>query len=342
MTELVCSPAGQSPSRIRIERGCRARLAERPATGSLVTCDGLVRKLHPDSVPSNRPCIEIEGGEPSKSFATLEQVTRALASAGIDRSGEVVAIGGGTIGDLAGFAAATYLRGIRLVQVPTTLLAMVDSSVGGKTAINLPEGKNLVGAFWPPAEVLIDPEFLTTLPDAEYLSGLGEVLKMAIGLDADLFEHCERESAAILARDLDAIETAIRHSVETKVRIVESDFREAGDRKLLNLGHTIGHALESHSGYSIAHGVAVARGIHYALDLARDQGTIDAGDARRAHAILDRFGFESTPLPPARELAPFIARDKKRAGDAIDWVLPTGIGASTTVPLEYTNSLPIG
>ncbi len=331
MTELTCAAPGHPDSRITIRAGVRRELGDSmSAENTFVLCDARVADSHPEVVPETAIAMPIGGGETSKSFDMLERVLRGLAQAGIDRNGTLFAFGGGTIGDLGGVVAALWLRGIRLVQVPTTLLAMVDSSVGGKTAINIPEGKNLVGAFWPPSEVWIDPEFLTTLPDDEFRSGLGEVLKAAIGLDADLFDFCTQNRERILAREHDALGRAIELSVRAKIRVVEADFREGHERRLLNLGHTLGHALEGVSGFTVPHGIAVARGIHFAIDLAAHVGAIAAPDADRCRELLTTFGYAPDPLPPREQLEPFVWRDKKREGNTLHFVLPTAIGASTT------------
>lgn len=298
--------------------------------------DERVAKLHPSRTPAHdvSRVLQLPAGESTKSITRLDEVLRAMARANLDRTAACLrAIGGGTIGDLGGLAAALYMRGIRSEQVPTTLLAMVDSSVGGKTAINLPEAKNLVGAFWSPAEVFIDPEFLTTLDDSDFRSGLGEVLKIAIGLDAELFELCERNAALVLGRDLDVLGTVIERALRAKIQVVEADFRETGARRLLNLGHTLGHALESARNYRIPHGVAVARGTHFAVDLAQETESLNPADAARIRALLEAFGFGPDPLESRAELMPFLRRDKKRAGEMLNAVLPTGIGSSTVAEM---------
>jgi 3-dehydroquinate synthase len=308
-----------------------AEIAARPA---LVIADARVLGAHPLRIEA--PLLSIEGGEPSKTLAALERVLRRAAGEGCDRQATFVAVGGGSIGDLAGFAASVYLRGVRYVQVPTTLLAMLDSSVGGKTAVNLPEGKNLVGTFWPAQLVLMDPAFVATLSEPEYRSGLGEALKIGIGLSAPLFDLLERERAAVLRRDPGALAAMLELALAAKIAVVESDPRENGPRRLLNLGHTLGHALEAHGAGALPHGVAVARGLHFALELANERGTIAAGAAGRCRALLAAYGFAATPLPPAAALAPFVARDKKAQDGGLHVVLPTGIGSSQTchLPLE--------
>jgi 3-dehydroquinate synthase len=218
--------------------------------------------------------------------------------------------------------------------VPTTLLAMVDSAVGGKTAVNLPEGKNLVGTVHPASLVVIDVDFVRTLPEVEFMSGLAEAVKMAIGLDAGLFALLERERDAVLRRDADVLVEVVRSSVAAKVAIVEGDPREHGRRRLLNLGHTLGHALEAWSKGQRAHGLCVARGLFFALDLAGDLGAMSARDRERCALLLRAYGYEADPLPRRAELAPFLARDKKVVGATVHFALPTGIGQSRVEPLE--------
>ncbi|MDA0933214.1 MAG: 3-dehydroquinate synthase [Planctomycetota bacterium] len=339
MIELRCAPADGRPTLVRIGSGILgdgvlAAAGQRfPGRRTFVVADR--------SVSAATGCVGaaaghagatilVDGGEPLKSFGGVEDLLRRLVRAGADRSSVLVAVGGGSVGDAVGLAAALLLRGVELVLAPTTLLAMVDSSVGGKTAINLPEGKNLVGAYWPASEVWIDPGFLATLPENEWRSGLGEVLKVAIGLDAELFEHCERHAESLLARDVDATTTAITRSIAAKISVVESDPLETGPRRLLNLGHTLGHALEIASDFSIPHGIAVARGLHHAIDVATTAGKLAAADAQRIRKLLASFGFEPAPLTGRQALLQLVERDKKVVGGQLHAVLPTGIGSSAT------------
>jgi 3-dehydroquinate synthase len=333
--QLHCKPPGAIGTEVRIGAPVRTGL------GALLeaACGDRVRFVIADrqALPafSTEPVVDrlLEGGEAIKCMAGLGSLLADLADRRIDRRGVVVAIGGGATGDLGGLAAALWLRGVELVMVPTTLLSMVDSSVGGKTAIDLPQGKNLVGAFWPASLVLIDLGFVTTLPERELASGLGEVLKMAIGLDAELFELCERERDGILARDPDLLAQCVERALRAKIAIVERDPSELGDRRLLNLGHTLGHALEVHSGYRTAHGVAVARGMHHALRLAEAEGLLDPTDRERAGRLLEAYGFAPTDVPPKSALREFVASDKKVVGDKLHVVLPDAIGSSRTLPM---------
>ena len=296
------------------------------AHGTFHLIDAAVARAHENLLAAKAARLELEGGEGIKSMATLEVVLRAMASAGIPRDGTLIAIGGGTICDLGGLAAALWMRGIGLEFVPTTLLAMLDASVGGKTAVDLPEGKNLVGAFWPARRTTIDVSFLTTLPEAEVRSGLGEALKMGIGASEELFVLLEEEREGVLARDLGLLEAVIALAIAAKMAIVERDPREDGERRVLNLGHTLGHALEAESGYRMQHGVAVARGLHAAIDLGERRGVLGGGEAGRARELLLGYGFERWAVPPIGRLAEYLKRDKKAGREGLRFVVPTGIG----------------
>jgi 3-dehydroquinate synthase len=273
-------------------------------------------------------------GETAKSAGELARAWDALAEAGLGRDGLVVALGGGVVGDLAGFAAATYLRGIRFIQVPTTLLAMVDSSVGGKTGINLARGKNLAGAFAQPAAVLADTALLRTLPEREFAAGMAEVVKYALLGDADLL--AELEAAGRLRWDHPALPGVIRRCVRMKAGIVTGDERETardGGRALLNLGHTFGHAIEAVAGYgAYLHGEAVAVGLRLAADLSRDLGRISEGDARRATAAVAAQGLPTRLREPlaADALLAAMRHDKKNRAGRIRFVLLDRLGAAAT------------
>jgi 3-dehydroquinate synthase len=273
-------------------------------------------------------------GETAKSTDELARVWDALAEAGLGRDGLVIALGGGVVGDLAGFAAASYLRGVGFLQVPTTLLAMVDSSVGGKTGINLPRGKNLVGAFAQPSAVLADTGLLRTLPGREFAAGMAEVVKYALLGDAGLL--ADLESAGRLRWDHPALPDIIRRCVRMKAAIVAGDERETareGGRALLNLGHTFGHAIEATAGYgAYLHGEAVAIGLRMAADLSRDLGRITAADAARVAAAIETQGLPTrlrAPLP-ADELLAAMRHDKKNRGGRIRFVLLDRLGGAVT------------
>jgi 3-dehydroquinate synthase len=252
----------------------------------------------------------------------------AFSERGIGRDDVVIALGGGVVGDLAGFCAATYARGIGLVQVPTTLLAQVDSSIGGKTGVDLPRGKNLVGAFWPPLAVITDTTCLESLPEAEWASGLAEVAKSAILDGESSFGTLSRDSAALAGRDASAVDRAVLMAAALKVRIVSDDERESGAREALNLGHTLGHAIEQVAGYGVvAHGVAVAEGIRFAARLAEEVLRVDPGWAAEQDRLLEGLGLVrgGCAYAPAEILSAMRA-DKKARGGEIRFVMSTGPG----------------
>jgi 3-dehydroquinate synthase len=272
--------------------------------------------------------VVVEDGEQAKGFATLDRVVDALLAARLGRDGLVVALGGGVVGDLAGFAAAVYQRGVALLQVPTTLLAQVDSSVGGKTAINHARGKNMIGAFHQPCAVITDLATLDTLPDRELRAGLAEVIKHGVALDAAFVDWLEGNMDALLARDRRALSYAIRRSCELKAAIVAQDERESGVRALLNLGHTFGHAIETATGFGPwLHGEAVAAGMVMAARLSSRAGMLALRDAERIEALIARAGLPTH----APKLAPerwreLIAVDKKSAGGRVRFVLLEAVG----------------
>ncbi|OYY79448.1 MAG: 3-dehydroquinate synthase [Sphingomonas sp. 28-62-20] len=278
--------------------------------------------------------IELDPGEGSKSWATLESLTNQLLELGIERGDHVIALGGGVIGDLVGFACAILKRGCNFVQIPTTLLAQVDSSVGGKTAINTRAGKNLIGAFHQPSLVLIDPETLATLPLRELRAGYAEVVKYGLIDDANFFAWCETNGPALIAGDITLRTTAIAHSIAAKARIVAEDEREtSGKRALLNLGHTFGHALEAETGFSAAllHGEAVAAGMALAYGYSADRGLCPADDAARIGKHLRGVGLPdglaaAGIVASGTALVDHMRHDKKMAGGSLPFLLSRGIG----------------
>jgi 3-dehydroquinate synthase len=289
--------------------------------------------------------IILPPGEATKDWATLEHLVERLLQLGVERGDAVVALGGGVIGDLTGFAASILRRGCKFVQVPTTLLAQVDSSVGGKTAINAAAGKNLVGAFHQPVLVLIDPDVLATLPLRELRAGYAEVVKYGLIGDADFFDWCEENAAAVLGGDAAAQGYAIAASCRAKAAVVAADERETGDvRALLNLGHTFGHAFEAEAGFSdrLLHGEGVALGMALAFDLSARRGLCDVIDAARVRAHLVACGFELSPArlglaAPAAQLVHHMRQDKKMAAGTLPFILARGIGkafVARDVPLD--------
>lgn len=296
----------------------------------------------------------VSAGESSKSIAVAGQLCEWLASHHAERGEPVVALGGGVVGDLGGFVAATYLRGVPLMQVPTTLLAMVDSSVGGKTGVNLEAGKNLVGAFYPPSIVLVDPVLLTTLPARELRSGWAEVVKYAFlegsvprSGPAVLHDLLRRDGDALRALDPRATDRVIERCIELKALVVTLDERESGPRRMLNLGHTIGHAIEAEGGYGrYAHGEAVALGLRAAARLARRLGMCADEVPARVDELLFAFSLPRD-LQGLRGSA-LVARtkaDKKSAAGRVTWVLPTGLDTvefSRDVPDQLVHDTLIG
>jgi 3-dehydroquinate synthase len=273
---------------------------------------------------ADREEFTIGEGEDAKSLATVEHLCRAFAASGLLRGDVLVAFGGGVVGDTAGFAASVYHRGIDLVHVPTTLLAMVDSAIGGKTGVNLPEGKNLVGAFHQPRAVYVEPQCLTTLPDREYRCGLGEVVKYALLGDGELSSLLERERDSLLARDETVLGDVITRCVAAKAAVVARDeYEHTGARATLNLGHTVGHAIESAAGYSLAHGEAVAVGLVFAMHLAAALERVAPAARDRAVGLVTSLGLPTAAPPGLRadELVAIMGRDKKSDG-GLTFVLP--------------------
>ncbi len=269
----------------------------------------------------------IPDGEPHKTLATVATLYGQFLAGGLDRSGTVVSLGGGVTGDVAGFAAATFMRGVRFAQVPTTLLAMVDASVGGKTGIDFPQGKNLVGAFKQPALVVVDPTVLTTLPDEEIRSGLAEVIKHGVIGDPNLFAELERRGGDRGTRGQGDWAAWIARSLLVKIEVVEEDPFEQGRRAVLNLGHTVGHALERLSGFALRHGEAVSIGMVAAARIAGELGRSVPLLAGRIEGVLSAWGLP-VRCPPfdADAILEAMAHDKKRRGRSLRWVLPHAIG----------------
>jgi len=272
--------------------------------------------------------IALPDGEEFKNSATVELIYDELIAAGLDRGAFIVALGGGVVGDMAGFAAATFLRGIPFVQVPTTLLAQVDSSVGGKTGINHRLGKNLIGAFYQPKMVLIDLDTLDTLPEREYLCGLAEVLKYGVVLDSDLFDFLAAGVEAVKRRDKKALLHVIARSCAIKASVVERDEREGGLRAVLNFGHTIGHAVETLAGYgAVKHGEAVAIGMAQIAQLSNLRGYATAVETNMIIDLIKDLGLPvELPAYPLAEYQKIIEHDKKKRDDGVNFIFNRGIG----------------
>jgi len=272
--------------------------------------------------------ITFPRGEASKHLATVADLASQLAKLGADRKDALIALGGGVTGDITGFLASSYMRGIPFLQVPTTLLSQVDSSVGGKTGVDIPEGKNLVGAFYQPKAVYIDSTVLNVLPDDELLNGLAEVIKYGIIYDNEFFGYLTEKRSEILARSLPVLEVVISRCCAIKAEVVEKDERESDLRRILNFGHTLGHAVEAASDYRLAHGFSVAIGMVAAARLAEGKGMLSKEEAAQVKELIETYGLP-TEVPGDLDKARmkfYLSTDKKAVSGKPFFVLPTGIG----------------
>jgi 3-dehydroquinate synthase len=340
MTRIdVATPS--RPYTVTIESGAIERLAplldelQTPARRFVVSSP-LVWRLHGTqiarAIKASEPIL-VPDGERSKQLPTVARIYDALVRANADRGTTLITFGGGVIGDMAGFAAATFLRGIALVHVPTTLLAQVDSAIGGKVGVNHPLGKNLIGAFYQPHAVVIDPQVLGTLPRREFRAGLYEVIKYGMTSSASLFDRVASERKAIFARAMDALTPIITESCQIKATVVSADEREAGLRRILNFGHTAGHAIEAVTKYRrFRHGEAVGYGMLVAAEIAVGRGALADRDRQALADLITSLG----PLPPIADLSPAqmleaMQHDKKIVSGRLHFVLPTMVGATTIV-----------
>ena len=294
--------------------------------------DTIVRQIEDTGLQVER--IVFPAGEKSKTLETYVELVRGFAALELTRADVAIALGGGVVGDLTGFAAATYMRGIDFIQVPTTLLAMVDSSIGGKTGVDIPEGKNLVGAFHLPKKVVREVKFLETLPEAELKNGLAEMIKTAVLFDREMFRKLESLGSTVLEdtvgvsrmlKSLESLKTLIDRTASWKQKIVDEDFKEGGKRKLLNLGHTFGHAIEKVSDFAIPHGAAVAIGMR-----------IVGKDVPEIGGILDAYGYPKYEGFDDAKILEASRGDKKRSGDMITLVVPRKIGECELVETPMT------
>ncbi len=289
-------------------------------------------KLDPQ-IATHTAVLFLPSGEPNKRLACVEMLAGQMAEQGADRTSIVIGFGGGIVTDVSGFLAAIFMRGIPVLQIPTTLLAQVDAAIGGKTGVNLVSGKNLIGSFHQPLAVLIDPEVLDTLPDREYRAGLFEVIKCAIIRDPDLFQLLATRAEAVLAKKPSVLDDLIAAPVRIKAEVVSADERESDLRRILNFGHTIGHAIESETEYTrFLHGEAVAWGMLAAIRLAELTGDLSSQDARAMRDLIKLYG----PLPPAADLKSNalmgkLASDKKTLQGKVHFVLPVAIGSVKVV-----------
>lgn len=313
-----------------------------------IITDEIVGPLYLDAVKAQLSgktiaVFQMPANESGKSLTTWQQALEAMLQAGYSRDCTVLAVGGGVVGDLAGFVAATFHRGVDFVQMPTTLLAQVDSSVGGKTAVNLAQGKNLVGAFHQPRAVFIDTQFLTSLPARQLSAGLAEVIKYGVMANADFFAWLEAHISELMALEPNALISAIKQSCRSKADVVSADEREQGARALLNLGHTFGHAIEQAQGFGVwLHGEAVAAGIAIAADISVAQGYLSEDDYQR---VLDLLRAANLPISAPAQMDwdtwhQLMLRDKKVQGGKVRFVLPRGLGDAVItdkIPLPLVN-----
>ncbi len=307
-----------------------------PGRQVLVVSNETVAPLYLERVLKSLTSFQVEtvilpDGEQYKTLNTVNTIYTALLEHRFDRSCTLLALGGGVVGDITGFAAATYQRGVHFIQVPTTLLAQVDSSVGGKTGVNHPLGKNMIGAFHQPRCVLADTETLNTLDDRQLSAGVAEVIKYGLIRDAEFFDWLEQHIPELLTRDPQQLAYAIERSCRNKAEVVTADERESGQRALLNLGHTFGHAIEAAMGYGVwLHGEAVGTGMLMAADLSRRLGWLDDGQLARIHAIteLARLPLHTPPGLDTQQFLKWMAVDKKVQAGRLRLVLLTGIGTS--------------
>lgn len=322
---------------VYVEAGALARLNELvgqhlPGRRVAMIADATVHELYRSgrmgAARWTGEAITFAAGETSKTRDSWARLTDSLMERGFGRDSGVIALGGGVTGDLAGFVAATYMRGIPYLQVPTTLLAMLDASVGGKTGVDTPQGKNLVGAFHPPAAVIADPQTLATLPDRAYRAGLAEAVKHGLIADQAYFEWMEANATALLSRSQVQLTQLIRRSVEIKAEVVSGDERESGRRAILNAGHTVAHALEQVSGYELPHGEAVALGLVVECELAEQLGVASGGLRKRVATLLSRLGLPVRIPPRLEGSAVFgsMASDKKNRSGQIHFALASRLG----------------
>ena len=324
----VATPTGSYEA--IVERGSLARHSEfiPPKSGKVfvVTTED-VWKLHGRSIRADE-VLFFTGGEARKRLSEVERLAEQMIAAGGDRSSVVIAFGGGIVNDVGGFLAAIFMRGVPVIQIPTTLLAQVDAAIGGKTGVNLISGKNLVGSFHPPLVVLIDPDLLATLPEREYRSGLYEIIKCGIIRDMELFRLFDECAPAVLAYQPSVVDRMIADGVRIKAEVVSADEREGDLRRILNFGHTVGHALESETRYEkFLHGEAVAFGMRAAARLAERTVGLSAEDRTSIERVVNRYG----PIPPlagisASNLAARLKSDKKTVQGKVHFVLPPRIG----------------
>lgn len=327
MTELKVSiPLSEISYKIRIGSGiAKDVLGSHHAAGGFIVADKNVADIYHNIMPAGR-FYRYAASEENKTLASAEDILKWLKSEGALRDSVLMAVGGGITGDVAGFAAALYMRGIKIIQMPTTLLAMVDSSVGGKTGVNFDGIKNNLGAFHQPREVIIDINFLHTLSNEEFLNGLAESIKIAAIADADFFWFLRENRDAVLKRDEETLEKLISRSCTLKAAVVEADEKESGLRRLLNFGHTVAHAIETDSHHKILHGCAVAMGMIYETEYAFQKGIADKSVLDNVRGVLTEYGYNLKYYPQDKDtFLNALAKDKKATRNGISLAL-TGKG----------------
>ncbi len=307
-----------------------------PETGIVILTDDNVLRLYGDRFP-DVPVFSVAPGEVSKRLSVVEELAVKLLENGIDRSGFILAIGGGVVCDIAGFLASVYMRGIRCGFVSTSLLSQVDASTGGKNGVNLGSTKNMIGTIRQPEFVICDPSILSTLPEDEFLSGLSELIKTAIIGDKDLFEIIEHSSKEIMERDIDMLTMLVTQAVNFKSRIVSEDEKETGLRRILNFGHTFGHAIELQRG--IKHGFAVASGMELASEFSYEMGFISSIENERIISLLRYFNLLEQKYISESDMERLIIHDKKKSGSSIHFVFTEGIGKATVKKISVSDIL---
>jgi 3-dehydroquinate synthase len=321
--------------RTHVRAASPSSLFDSISESAVIVCDTNTRQF----APPGREVVELPAGEQHKSWEYLHHVLGVLLEKGLTRASTVVGLGGGVITDLSACAASLYMRGCRLVLVPTSLLAMVDAALGGKTGVNFGGYKNMVGTFYPAHELILAPDLVRTLPEREYRSGLAEVIKSALLGDLELLALLETEVDSVLARDSALTERCVHACVAVKGRIVETDLRESGVRAHLNLGHTFAHALETVTGFgTYTHGEAVAWGLARAAQLSVLEGYAEQAYAEQVSVLLSRYGYDTTVRPElASDLIAAMQRDKKRTGAEVQFVLQRAAGETLVTSVEAEN-----
>ena len=336
---ILDTPSGGYPVVIgtNLQRELRNAISRLDPTGAAIVTDANVRPLAVKVAKTIKRAglktaiLSVPAGERSKSLERLQEVLGFLERQHIDRGGVVIAVGGGTVGDLGGFAASVWQRGVRLVSIPTTLLAMVDSSVGGKTGVNGRRSKNAIGTFWQPSIVVSDLAALETLPEPSYRDAFAEVVKYAVAMDRGLFDLVQRNAPRLVERDLSLLERVVFRCVAAKALIVAKDERDRGPRAILNYGHTAGHALEAATGFRVSHGRAVAFGMRVAARIATSLDLCSKRLVESQDELLESLGLPERPphADPDRVMAA-IALDKKARRGKVAWVMPRRIGHAET------------